>query len=188
MARDYKHIRRAAEPRLPGWAWLLTGLAMGLSVALLMYLRPPSGAPEQASARSPQAAEGGTREGKAAGPTSRSNPSRFDFYTLLPELEVVIPEGDAPSLKANAERTAPPNSSAGYILQVGSFQTHREADSRKASLALLGLEADIQTVRVNNDTWHRVRIGPYRDVVQLNQVQERLKAHEIDALLMKTRE
>ncbi|MFP5344985.1 MAG: SPOR domain-containing protein, partial [Gammaproteobacteria bacterium] len=73
-----------------------------------------------------------------------------------------------------------------YILQAGSFKNFAEADRLKASLNLIGIEAGIQTVTVNNkDTWHRVQIGPYRDVAELNAVRARLKQNNIDAVLLK---
>ena len=38
--RDYKHSgRKKQKPALPGWVWLLSGLAIGLFVALLVYLK-----------------------------------------------------------------------------------------------------------------------------------------------------
>ena len=62
-----------------------------------------------------------------------------------------------------------------YILQAGSFRQHGQADQLKAQLALKGIQANIQTVNINNDTWHRVRIGPIRNLSKLNQTRKRLR-------------
>ena len=35
-----------------------------------------------------------------------------------------------------------------------------DADRVRAQLALLGVESKVQRVSIDNDTWHRVRIGP----------------------------
>ena len=70
-------------------------------------------------------------------------------------------------------------------MQAGSFGSFEEADHLKASLVLLGIEATIQTVTVNKDTWHRVHIGPYKELTELNEVRARLKQTHIDAVLLK---
>jgi cell division protein FtsN len=49
-----------------------------------------------------------------------------------------------------------------------------EADSLKAQLALLGLEAKIEAAEVNNDIWHRVMLGPYGDNSELSRVKNQL--------------
>lgn len=84
----------------------------------------------------------------------------IDFYSVLPQREVEIPvsaeEQEAienPSI--NKERVNR------FILQVGSFQSMAEADSLKAQLAFLGLQANIESAEVNDETWHRVQLGPY---------------------------
>jgi cell division protein FtsN len=73
-----------------------------------------------------------------------------------------------------------------YVLQAGSFKSFQEADRLKASLVLLGIEANIQTVTVNNkDTWHRVHIGPYKELAELNRIRARLRQNNIDTVLLK---
>jgi cell division protein FtsN len=70
-----------------------------------------------------------------------------------------------------------------YILQAGSFRRAEEADTLKANLALLGVEADIQKVTVDNNTWHRVRIGPYANLDELNRMREKLARNRIERCL-----
>ena len=75
-----------------------------------------------------------------------------------------------------------------YLLQVGSFRKYEEADRLKAKLALIGLEAEIQTVRVASDeNWHRVRLGPFSDRRTLRETRERLRRNQLDALVMRNR-
>ena len=71
-----------------------------------------------------------------------------------------------------------------FILQAGSFKQYQEADRLKASLALLGVQAHIQKVEVNNDTWHRVRIGPFSDTRRLHETLNTLKQNNIHAMTM----
>ena len=69
-----------------------------------------------------------------------------------------------------------------YVLQAGSFKTYADADARVASLALLGIEARIQRVTIDNKTYHRVRIGPIDDLDRLNVLRTRLRQADIDVL------
>lgn len=189
-ARDYKHTGRGRGRRpLPGWAWLLSGLAIGLFVALLVYLEDRPGPAPARPAISVITPEQAAPAAKPAAQQESSRPPkpRFDFYTLLPELEVVIPEGDYTVKEQGAEKPAPVEQPGSYILQAGSFRKFEEADRMKASLALLGVHARIQRVQVNNDTWHRVRIGPYDDLNTLNEVRARLREHNIETMLVKAK-
>jgi cell division protein FtsN len=67
-------------------------------------------------------------------------------------------------------------------LQAGSFTTYADADRRRAQLALQGIESSIQKIKIDNKTYHRVRIGPTSDLDQLNLLRSRLRAAKIDAL------
>lgn len=195
MARDYaKRATRkttpsaqrrtgARKPRggnagAPGWAWALAGLALGLFVAFLVYLnenRPEKSVPAAAEQRksTPKSATSGEAEQRP----------RFDFYTILPEQEVVVPENSQEDERAaaSAEREK-----SQYLLQAGSFRTLEQADSLRARLALLGVEASIETVRLKEgDTWHRVRVGPFSGVREIAKIQERLRRQEILTLRVK---
>ena len=55
----------------------------------------------------------------------------------------------------------------------------------KARLALLGITARVQTVTVNDATWHRVRVGPVNGAREAESMRGRLAANQIDSLVMK---
>jgi cell division protein FtsN len=105
---------------------------------------------------------------------------RFDFYSMLPNFEVIIPEqeGDV-STDTAAKAVVVPGV---YVLQAGSFTQHADADRRRAQLALQGIESTIQRVTIDDKTYHRVRIGPIEDLEQLNVVRSRLREADIDVL------
>ncbi len=45
----------------------------------------------------------------------------------------------------------------------------------KASLALQGIEAIVQTAEIpEKGTWHRVRVGPFSEISQINQARTQL--------------
>ena len=162
----------------PGWAYLLAGVAMGLFIAFLVYLK---NLPEQDTAT------------VKAKPGQQDTP-KFDFYTILPELEVVIPDtetdkiADKPKQNEDRKNTSAPAKLAddeNFVLQVGSFKDVQQADKLKASLALIGLEAHIQKIKVDSSTWHRVRLGPFTDRKLLNSVKQRLKENRLHAITLK---
>lgn len=115
----------------------------------------------------------------------------FEFYSMLPEMEVAVEEAEIEHPVAEDQDSTTPASKpleGSYLLQVGSFRKHEEADSLKAGLALLGLEATIQRVSINGEqTWHRVRLGPFTERDALNQARKRLSENDFEAMVFKIR-
>jgi len=188
MPRDYKNRPRPqARKGAPGWAWLLVGLAIGLFVAFLVYLdghqgtqRPPPVASRSADRQAP------TPKSEPEGKKSAPKP-RFEFYTILPEMEVPVATEPLPR-RVDKESKQPEEAMGTYLLQVASFKSHQEADRLKASLALLGMEARIQTVSIDGEqTWHRVRLGPFSSLSEANEVRRRLNANDLDAMVLKVK-
>jgi len=177
--------RRTSKPEYPGWVWMLFGLGIGLSVAFAIYMKdkppPPARQPvatQPASLDKPIDDNGEQRVAAAADPEERE--SRFDFYEMLPNFEVVIPE-EEPNVARDVEPKAVAEPGI-YILQAGSFTTLADADRRRAQLALQGIESQIQRVTIDDKTYHRVRIGPTDDLDELNMLRSRLRAAKIDVL------
>jgi cell division protein FtsN len=167
----------------PGWAYMLAGLVIGLFVAFLIYLR---NLPSPGTAHN-QTAQTGRERNDSPKPD-------FKFYEILPELEVIVPELEVSSREKDRQPASKPELPAPtpqlqqgekFILQAGSFSQFDEADKLKAHLALLGVEAQIQKVSVDNKTWHRVRIGPFTDRQSLNVTRRRLRENNIDAITLK---
>jgi cell division septation protein DedD len=104
---------------------------------------------------------------------------RFEFYNILPgEKEAKIKKESKPS--------PAPGAKDALFLQAGSFQNSAEADNLKARLALLGLEAQIQSATLpNNKVWHRVRIGPYASIEELNKAKLALKENHIESTIIR---
>jgi len=73
-----------------------------------------------------------------------------------------------------------------FFLQVGAFQTEQEADNLKAKLALLGIEAIVQSTPIQDKgVLHRVRVGPFVDMVQVNKAKANLAENGFKADLIK---
>jgi cell division protein FtsN len=171
---------------------MVAGLSIGLFVAFLIYLKSGGGsAPAARLVEAPVTvpAEREARGVKKEPPAPIPPPPkpRFDFYTALPEMEVVVPEEEITGTRKEGVRQV--EKPGTYLLQAGSFRTYEQADRLKAQLALLGLETGIQSVSIEErETWHRVRVGPFRDLNELHKVRVRLKSQNVDAILIRVRE
>jgi len=167
---------------------MLFGLAVGLSVAVAVYVKdrqPDSGVtppqPEPASLQN-TIDENGELPQAEAPPEEKEEKGekRFTFYDILPNFEVVTPD-DEPETLADVAPQAIVEPGV-YVLQAGSFSTHEDADRRRGQLALQGIESHIQRVKVNDRNYHRVYIGPTDDLDELNMLRSRLRAAKIDVL------
>jgi cell division protein FtsN len=194
MARRNRKARKAESP--PGWLWMLFGLGIGLVVAAGVYFRlapsppdhvaaagqaaPASVRPERAPARRGAPARGTTASN---GEAAKASDQRFDFYDILPQYEVVVPEVE--SAAGPSARAKPVDEPGSYVLQAGSFGAAADAERLKANLALLGIESRVQKVAIDDDVYHRVRIGPITDLDKLNRIRRQLHDAHINAMLMK---
>ncbi|KUM04011.1 SPOR domain-containing protein [Chromobacterium subtsugae] len=139
---------------------------------------PPPAAPAPAPHEAkPKAAPAGQQA------KSDKNDQRFDFYKILPG------QVDAVTSDAKGSRAAEPSASAPakkVYLQLGAFQNQDDADNLKAKLALLGVEAKIQSVNVpDKGMVHRVRVGPLSRQDEVDRVRAQLKQDGINANVVK---
>lgn len=147
---------------------LIVGAVLAVGVALWVTGNNPfkSSAPGVTVPAKPETAPPATPE---AAPS-------FDFYKMLPS--------DAPS-----EIRPSPNTAANttlYYLQAGAFQNPADADNLKAQLALLGVETVIQTRDLGDKgVFHRVRVGPFRAMDEINHTRTLLTQNNIQATLVK---
>lgn len=131
-------------------------------------------------------AQPGTPSGRDEPPIAETEePVRgrqFDFFTVLPEIEVVVPrqeiEERARERTETAERRGP------YVLQVGSFRAAGDAEALRAQLALLGVVAQVHQVTVNDATWHRVRVGPFDNAREADGTRRRLQDNGYETMVL----
>jgi cell division protein FtsN len=55
----------------------------------------------------------------------------------------------------------------------------------RAQLARQDITANVQRIAVDADVWHRVRIGPVKDLGQLNRLRDQLQRADLDTLLIR---
>ena len=203
-----RQATRGGGDQKPAWLWVLVGMLLGVGLMLVVLgkdwaplLRKknlPQPNPEATAPAQPQEA-----------PVAEAKPKKnYDFYQVLPEAEVVIPDAEL-SAKAKAEQQARANAQQGqanpaapqnatntatpaapatggrYILQAGSYPDAKAADEVKAKLALVGFVAQVQPVTINGKTWHRVRVGPYASASDLESAKRSLSDNGINAIALK---
>lgn len=181
-----KRRGRKSTDEYPAWAWMLFGLAIGLSVAFAIYVKGQAGndavqplAHEPASMTEPVRGETPVPD-PLPPPAEDGRAARFDFYDMLPSFEVIIPEQEK---EVSTDTTTRAVVTPGvYVLQVGSFTEYADADRRRAQLALQGIESKIERVVIEDKTYHRVRIGPIADLERLNTLRTRLHEAGMDVL------
>ncbi|MCZ6882906.1 MAG: SPOR domain-containing protein [Gammaproteobacteria bacterium] len=147
------------------WVWVSLLLLLGMFAAFVIFLDQ-----KLVKGNESPAAETARQSG---------DKPRIDFYSVLPGRTVDIPisEQDQQAIENPSINKAVAEN---IILQVGSFQSATEADSLKAQLAFLGLEADIKSAVVNDGTWYRVMLGPFAANSELSRAINRLIENDID--------
>jgi len=160
------------------------GLALGLSLSVLVLVwqnyREKSAASVTAETPKPE-----PRSDKAAAVgDAEDSPKNYDFYDMLPKFEVVVPEKDREVARERDTARAAIERPGVYVLQAGSYRKQEEADRIQALLKKQGIDANVQRVAVDDDVWHRVRIGPITDLAELNRLRARLRAAEFDDALV----
>jgi cell division protein FtsN len=170
------------------FVWFVAGLVVGLGIAGFAMFKGM--VPRMQNDAETQEVMAGPAQGSALIESSDKSSSgvkesRYDFFTVLPEMDVVVPEQELARTNSDVAPTAPAAQSAQYILQAGSFRNLSDADQMKARLALLGAQANIEVVTVNDVKWHRVRIGPIQGSREADELRRRLRDNDIDTLILK---
>lgn len=207
MSRDYKpspERAKKASKGSPFVAGLLVGFLLGIaaSLALVMFIKGGENPFMQLASPKKPIAEKIAESAKNQPETNndadnyqadnsqktndktnnKEDKTRFDFYTILPDSESKISSED---IKIKEEQSQPV-AQITYFLQVGAFQTENEADNMKAKLALLGFEALVQTATIpDKGIWHRVRVGPLKNLDQINKTKNDLSSNGFKTDLIK---
>ena len=203
MSKDYNHKspkKRSAGRGGSMFVGILIGLVLGLSIALgvAWYInKMPNPFKDRPQVQQPKA----DAKAKAVDPAGADKGPRFTFPEILKgegdksgkgdrgDKNDKTDKADKGDKADKADKASTPAPREAFFLQAGSFQNAPDADNLKARLALVGIEASIQTTNLpDKGVWHRVRIGPYSDVEELNRVRTILKQNGVDAALVKVRE
>ncbi len=207
MARKNQAKRGNGNSGMPAWLWAVVGLALGLIIAGYFFLgdywknRNSDQPMPNPAAEAPKTQ---SDEPVAQEPIEKPKP-KYDFYTLLPEKEVVIPDAE---LQAQAEAEARKNAApvnpatpdlvtateepakvveSRFLIQAGAFKNQEEAENLKATIALTGEVARIESAEINGTTVYRVRLGPYNTASSLSAAKQALSSHGIEGQAIKVK-
>ncbi len=193
MSRDYKpRPERSSKPSQgnPFVTGLLIGFLLGVAASLAVVMmikgeespfadlaspnKPVSEKIAEATKENAAQEKEAAAEEKAKPAETAEDKTRFDFYTILPGSERQVTTEEVKSKEQSTDSSAKNT----YFLQVGAFQTEDEADNMKATLALQGFEAVVQTATIpNKGVWHRVRVGPLKNLELINKTKADLASN-----------
>lgn len=206
MARDYKHRvqspsyansrRKPKKSAVALWRWLLViallvAFGVFLNMIRTMVSELVAGKPEAEKAQvveklkqelsvKPQVSAESEKPAEPQQPAEPEAP-RYDFYTILPQAEVVVPDYE---IKTRVrEQLVGKTKAAKYIMQAGSFREAAEAERHKAKLALLGIESRVEKAKVGDVIWHRVKVGPYDNPASVSTIKELLQKNGIGVIV-----
>lgn len=207
------HSRRSKSNASSPWGWLMTGMLIGiLSITAIFLLVTGKWPLDKFSAKfnpnplirqsnailpnsttkknshKPKSTE--ARHSKTPAPQKES--ARFEFYQLLPGMEVPLPETAtetaANTAKPTLAKTEIKLAAAQYLVQAGNFRTLVNAESLKEKLHLQGLSAKIQKIEAEDGVWFRVTLGPFpSETIALSQ-KSRLAKEKIPGILILQRQ
>ena len=94
----------------------------------------------------------------------------------------------ATTASASASLAAPATAPADarYILQAGAFGGSGDAETVKAKIAMLGLNARVESAQISGKTVYRVRMGPYSSASDLADAKAKLASSGLPAMAVKT--
>ncbi|MEO0442584.1 MAG: SPOR domain-containing protein [Pseudomonadota bacterium] len=165
------NTRRTAtkSQKAPTWAWLVIGLLLAALITLLIYLANQQRAGSSRNSSTPPLAE----------PKTNKPPQpRFDFYEILKERELEVPDRSAEITAATPENTV-------YYLQVGSFRRQNDADALRAKLLLANLETAIEEASSKGERWYRVVVGPFQSRSAMAKARSVLASNQLSPLLLR---
>ncbi len=202
MTQDFAKIRpeplleRKAVQAPPSWSLLVSGVAIGIVVGILgcvlFYLSgavPPMPTANSLAATSASQAEQSGAIGRAAiaaeaEPVETKPELTMDFYTALPDYQVIVPETQVELTEQQRTRAAPPEQqfATGYLLQSGAFQQRALADAELAHQQALGIDVFVTQESLPGRTLFLVQSGPYMTSTSLTAAEAALRSNNISSL------
>jgi cell division protein FtsN len=213
-----KQAYRGSERKAwPAWLWLILGAVLGVALSLgvlyggkLPTLRNKNLPQPNPEAIAPRESEQPIADAVKTAPTPPK--SNYDFYSVLPEKEVVIPDAEltakakaeqqkaqqqAQAAKAQAAASASPGGDVPvtpaatpapggrYMLQVAAVADPKAADELKAKLAMMGFSAKVYASNKDGKSINRVRLGPYATASETEAAKKALADNSINSVPVK---
>lgn len=123
-------------------------------------------------------------DGKKPAPATPAIPVPAAPPAPLAPVSKPAPAQAAPKVAA-APATASPAANGTYFLQAGAYKNATDADSVRARILLLGMQASVQRAEVNGVQWNRVRVGPFNRLDDMNRARIRLSDNKIESTVIR---
>lgn len=210
MAKTKKRLfqqHRSFQSRSPlkGILWLLVGLFLGVGGTLGFSLYregtwlqwiPSHFSNPLLNAKNPSDKKPVSAAGKSTRPlkqepreTGVELAQRFQFYQLLPGMEVQLPDRDTAAqsqviAKAPSKPIQRQLAATGYIIQAAAYRQRTTAEKLKNRLSQQGFKTRIQAIEAEDGAWFRIILGPFADESRALQQKKRLQQHQIHGILI----
>ena len=117
-------------------------------------------------------------------------PAAVPVETARPEVKPAVqadPLGDLAKSKGGLATTPTPAAAEPftYFVQVGAYRSAAEAESQRARMALMGLDAKVSEREQAGRTVYRVRLGPFEDKASAERLHSKLDGANIENTIVR---
>ncbi|CAN1488228.1 Sporulation-like domain containing protein [Burkholderiaceae bacterium] len=187
---------RPARPAQTGKTSALTGFVVGLLTGLILALvvalyvsRVPVPFMDRGVSRNAEADKAETERNKNWNPNAAMNKATgapAPAAAPASEAAVSAPGANDPLGQLVESKTAPAAAGAErFAVQAGAFAAEADAQTQRARLVLLGVEAQVVAADQNGKTVFRVRTAPLDQRFQAEALQDQLKAAGVESSLVR---
>jgi cell division protein FtsN len=121
-------------------------------------------------------------------PKPQASPSQNTPANTAPEINTANNDNVQPKPAASEPvSVAAAANEARFLIQAGAFKNPQEAENLKATIAMAGEVARIESAEINGTTVYRVRLGPYATASSLSSAKQALSTHGIQGQAIKVK-
>lgn len=176
-----KSTPKAAPPpenkKIPASMWFFNFILAAGFLGFLYYLKDVPQTAQKSPA--PHPVEKAPTAPAAKPKPSETKPFPYDYAKILPKAEVIPPNVKEYEPKEDINKYV-------YRLQTGSFRRREDAEKQKASIAFLGMRAEVKEQHQDNgNVWYRVEVGPIASRSKMNKAVDKLVRISIQPLVKK---
>jgi len=189
MAQDFAKRSKSRKKKPPPRRFSLGSFVAGIVTGVSLFLLGAYGPELLFSDSSPTA--GQTQQQPQEQPTDdlaatdapAEQSLEFEFRDLLGS-DQVNPDMSAYEDDVKNQQAKATDGPLQYLLQSGSFLIQADAESRRGSILLLNMPANIVEAEIDNKIWYRVIVGPYAQRGEAQQAANRLRTQKISSIWM----
>lgn len=139
-----------------------------LGVVTWLYFSKPDVLKELIPSKEPKEVvnNDGKSSGKKPNEPAKNDDEKLDYHQMLTNKE----------LEVEKDPTVAASTSKRYVMQCGASKVKEKAESLKAQIAFIGLQADVS----EKDGWYRVRLGPYSSKRAAESDRHKLQRNDFD--------